>query len=336
MTAHSDELISELRAAGLVSGVAVRLTPLAGGVSSEIFLVGDGSRRFVVKRALAKLRVKDEWFADVGRNRVEQEFFAYAARVVPEAVPRLLHADGSRGWFAMEFLGGELRNWKTELLAGRADLASAGLAGRTLGRLHAASWDDPAAREKFSTLKNFTDLRIAPYLLTAAERLPALRGLLEKEAVRLAATSLALVHGDYSPKNLLVAPGRLIVLDAETAWFGDPAFDTGFLLNHLYLKALYHAPAPERFLALAGEAWRAHAAALGSRADAELEARTIRLVLCLMLARVHGKSPVEYLKDRARRQYVTDFVHRHLPRPPDTISALSAAWSAGLGELPPT
>src|SRR5665213_299642 len=84
-------LIEELRTATLVDGSAVRLTPLTGGVSSEIFLVEDGSRRFAVKRALARLRVKDDWFADVGRNRVEQQFLGYAGGVAPEAVPKVLH-----------------------------------------------------------------------------------------------------------------------------------------------------------------------------------------------------------------------------------------------------
>jgi len=332
---QADDLIAELRVKGLVAGDDLRLTVLAGGVSSEIFLVENGARRFVVKRALARLRVKDEWFADVARNRVEQEWIGYAAHVVPGAVPRLLYADGSRGWFAMEFFGGDLRNWKTELLAGRAEPATARLAGATLGRLHTASWDDPVARERFATLKNFTDLRIAPYLRKAAERVPALRGPLEQEAARLAATALALVHGDYSPKNLLVAPGRLVVLDAETAWFGDPAFDAAFLLTHLYLKALRHAAAPEPFLALVGEAWGAYVGALRHRAETGIEGRTTRLTLCLLLARVHGKSPVEYLPEPERRQFITDFVHRHLPRPPATISALSAAWREGLAHLPP-
>ncbi len=166
----------------------------------------------------------------------------------------------------MEFLDGELRNWKTELLVCRAvNEATRARWRATLGRLHTASWDDPVARERFATLKNFTDLRIGPYLLKAAARVPALRGLLEQEAARLAATRLALVHGDYSPKNLLVAPGRLVVLDAETAWFGDPAFDAAFLLNHLSLKALRHAAAPGPFLALIKEAWGAYAGVLGHR-----------------------------------------------------------------------
>ncbi len=330
------DLITELRAARLLADAAPRVTSLGGGVSSDIFLVEDGAHRFVVKRALAKLRVKDDWFADVGRNRVEQAFFAYAAGFMPDAVPRVLHANPEQGWFAMKYLGGELLNWKTELLAGRADAGAARLAGAKLGRLHAVSWGDPMARKKFATIRNFTDLRIAPYLLSAAERVPALREILRAEASRLAAAQLALVHGDYSPKNLLVAPGRLVVLDAETAWFGDPAFDAAFLLNHLYLKALYHAAAPDPLLALVTESWLAYASALGGHAGPEIEARTTRLTLCLMLARVHGKSPAEYLTEARQRGLVTDFVCQHLPHPPNTIAELSAMWRKGIAKLPPS
>jgi molybdopterin-guanine dinucleotide biosynthesis protein A/aminoglycoside phosphotransferase (APT) family kinase protein len=323
-------LMAELRDAGLLADPAARLTPLSGGVSSDIYLVDDGPRRFVVKRALAKLRVKDDWFADLGRNRVERDYLAYARKVVPEAVPGVIHADPARDWFAMEYLGGGLLNWKSELLAGRADAGAARLAGATLGRLHAASWGDPVARATFDTLGNFTDLRIEPYLLSTAERVPAVAQILREEAARLAATRVALVHGDYSPKNLLVGPGRIVVLDAETAWYGDPAFDTGFLLNHLFLKALHRSPDGDALLALVGEAWRAYAAALGGRADAALEARTVRLVLSLMLARVHGKSPVEYLTDPEKRRGLSDFACRHLARPPETVAGLASAWRAAL------
>jgi len=305
---------------------------LTGGVSSDIFLVEDAGSRFVVKRALPKLRVKDDWFADTSRNRVEQACLAYAVRTAPDSVPRLLHADPQGAWFAMEYLGEGWLNWKTELLAGRADRAVASRAGNTLGRLHAASWADPAARAQFATLKNFTELRLAPYLLATADRVPAVGAELRAEAARLARTELALVHGDYSPKNMLIAPGRLVILDAEVAWFGDPVFDLAFLINHLHLKALHHAEAPEALLALPGEAWGAYAAAIGGRADAAFEARTVRLTLCLMLARARGKSPAEYLSD-AGRAFIDAFVPAHLTRPPATVAALSLAWASGLARL---
>jgi aminoglycoside phosphotransferase (APT) family kinase protein len=308
------DIVPRLLAAGLIEGDDIRVTPLTGGVSSDIVLVESAKGKIVVKAALEKLRVKDDWFADVSRNRVEQHYFEYAARVVPESVPRIL--GGGDGWFAMEFLGNDLSNWKSELLAGTIEIEHAELAGEVLGRLHAASWNDPVARDRFATLPNFHALRIEPYLLTTASRVPEAADFLRAEAVRLAKTQLALVHGDFSPKNLLVGPNRLVVLDAECGWFGDPAFDTAFLLTHLHLKALLHPQAVQ----LVSPFWSAYTKACGH----DLETNTVRLLLGLLLARVHGKSPVEYLSEE-QRAFVTRFVLAHLPHPP-SLSALTASW----------
>ncbi len=309
------DLLPRLQAAGLLHGTDIRVTPLTGGVSSDIVLVESSTQRIVVKAALEKLRVKDDWFVDVSRNRVEQSFFEYVSPLMPAAVPRIL--GGGDGWFAMEYLGDELHNWKSELLAGNIELETAKLAGEILGRLHATSWDDPVARKRFDTLPNFQALRIDPYLLTTAERVPEAAEVLRAEAARLAATKLALVHGDYSPKNLLVGPGRLIVLDAECAWFGDPAFDAAFLLTHLHLKALLNPQA----IRLVPTFWSAYSSACGH----DLERDTVRLLLCLLLARVHGKSPAEYLSP-AQGDIVTRFVLSHLSQPP-SLAALTEAWA---------
>lgn len=307
------DLVAHLQAAGLIEGDA-RLTPLTGGVSSDIVLVQSSKGQMVVKAALEKLRVKDDWFADVSRNRVEQNFFEYAAAIIPESVPRIL--GGATGWFAMEYLG-EMPNWKSKLLVGDSDPGSAMLAGDVLGRLHAASWLDEKTGYRFDTLPNFHALRIEPYLLTTAARVPEVSGLLRDEAARLAQTRLALVHGDFSPKNLLIGQDRLIVLDAECAWFGDPAFDTAFLLSHLFLKALLH----PQVIRLAPGFWSAYSARCGH----DLEERTVKLLLCLLLARVHGKSPVDYLNE-AQRAHITRFVLAHLPNPP-SLTALIGAWT---------
>ncbi|MFN0080599.1 MAG: phosphotransferase family protein [Prosthecobacter sp.] len=313
------EILPHLQTAGLTAG-AVRVTPLTGGVSSDIVLVESDNAPLVVKTALEKLRVKDDWFADVSRNRVEQDFFEYAAPIIPESVPRIL--GGGAGWFAMEYLG-DMPNWKSALLTGDVDESTAQLAGTVLGRLHAVSWLDEAARTRFDTLPNFHALRIEPYLLTTAARVPEAADILRAEAARLAKTKLALVHGDYSPKNLLIGPQRLIVLDAECAWFGDPAFDTAFLLTHLHLKALLHPLA----IALVPAFWSAYTAAC----DHDIEEHTVRLLLCLLLARVHGKSPVEYLTE-VQRGFITRFVLAHLSSPP-SLAALTSAFHQTL--IPP-
>jgi hypothetical protein len=130
-----------------------------------------------------------------------------------------------------------------------------------------------------------------------------------------------------------VARDRIVLLDAEVGWFGDPVFDAAFLLNHLLLKALLHASAPDAMIESARIFWTAYAKALGANADAGFEARTARLLLCLMLARIHGKSPVEYLPEPLKQRHVVEFVRAHLPHPPMPLADLTAAWREGLRHL---
>jgi len=327
------DAIASLRSAGLISGNVPTITALGGGVSCDILLIEDGTRQIVVKRALEKLRVKAEWFADPGRNRAEQDYLWYAHGIVPNSVPRILYADPGRNFFAMEYLGAGWNNWKGELLAGRVETRYAVTAGETLAAIHRASWENGALREQFATTANFAKLRIEPYLLTAGARNPALESYFQAEAVRLAASSLALVHGDFSPKNILVADGsaRIALLDCEVAWFGDPAFDPAFFLNHLLLKALHQPALRARHLAVGIEFLEAYRPELRECWSAELEVRICRLTLLLLLARVDGKSPVEYLENQPEKQrLVREFVARELAAPLTDWTALAARWTAAL------
>lgn len=306
------EMVVPLQAAGLISGEAV-VTALAGGVSCDIWKVESGGRVFAVKRALPKLRVAAEWLADVSRNHYEQEYIRYVAGFLPDCVPRILYSSPDSDFFAMEFLGGEFSDWKQALLAGRASPETARRAGSILGTIHSRSWLDEDLARRFDTVKNFYDLRLSSYLLTTADKHPRVGRTIRDEAERLAGTKLALVHGDYSPKNLMVAPGRLVVLDCEVAWFGDPAFDLAFLLNHLLLKGLYHAPEAAPFHALVSAARAAYREANPAHAS-QVETSTARLLPMLSLARVDGKSPAEYLVDEKKRCFIREFA-------PDAIAS---------------
>ncbi len=286
------EIESALREAGLLRAGDPSVTPLAGGVSCDIWRVEGDGRQFAVKRALPKLRVQAEWFADPARNRHEQDYLKYVERFLPGAVPAILFSGDD--FFAMEFLGNEFRNWKTLLLSGSVEPAAAAAAGRTLGRIHRESWGNPEAAKFFATDSHFHDLRIAPYLLASAEKHPEIAPLIHSEARRLAATKLALVHGDYSPKNLMVAPGRLVVLDCEVAWFGDPAFDLCFLVNHLLLKSLHLREKAGAFLDLIPWTISAYQAEIGKQHFQTVSHNSPALLLSLLLARVDGKSPAEY------------------------------------------
>jgi hypothetical protein len=309
-----------------------RLTPLAGGVSSDIWRVDlpDG-RRICIKRALARLKVAAEWFAPVSRNAYEWAWIGFAARHAPEAVPAPLAHDAAAGLFAMEFLAPEDHPvWKRQLLDGRVEPLTAAAVGRVLAVLHQASSGDAALAREFDTGANFHALRLEPYLLATARVHPALAPALERLAERTAATRVALVHGDVSPKNVLVGPRGPVFLDAECAWFGDPAFDVAFCLNHLLLKCLVR-PDSREALRRSFEAFvDAYFAEARFEPRAELEARAASLLPGLFLARVDGKSPVEYLAGERERELVRRVAAPLILRPPQGLGEVLQRWHVAL------
>jgi aminoglycoside phosphotransferase (APT) family kinase protein len=296
-----------------------------GGVSSEIYLVEDGTRKFVVKRALAKLKVKDDWFADVGRNRSERDYVECVGRMLPGAVPQLLFSSAEDGYFGMEYLGEDFLNWKHVLLDGVFSADHAALAGRILGEIHRRTAGDEGLRKQFDTTQIFHQIRMEPYLLTTGERHPELRALFDAEARRIEATREALVHGDFSPKNILIRGDRMVLLDCEVAWYGDPVFDVAFFLNHLFLKSLHHAPRRCGGDEMVDAFWRAYAKERSADEAVAIEKRLVPLLLMLLLARVDGKSPVEYLA-APKQKLIRAFVAEHLPSPPGSLRALREIW----------
>lgn len=317
-------------------GARIVSTPLAGGVSSDIWRLdiedARGRRSLCVKRALTRLKVAADWSAPVSRNGFEWAWMQFASGVVPQAVPRPLARSAEAGWFAMEFLSPQDHPvWKQQLLAGTVEPTTAAAVGRVLAKLHSASANDAALAREFASDDNFLALRLEPYLLFTAERHPALAPCLQILADRTAGTRVALVHGDVSPKNILVGPNGPVILDAECAWFGDPAFDIAFCLNHLLLKALVR---PDCVQAL-DASFAAFTASYFESATAEprgpLEARAASLLPALLLARVDGKSPVEYLGSERQRSLVRDCATQWLRQDPASLEEVAAAWFARVG-----
>jgi aminoglycoside phosphotransferase (APT) family kinase protein len=306
-----------------------RAVPLTGGVSSAILRVDVRGGCYAVKQALPKLRVAKDWRVPVERVFAEIDWLRAAAAVVPGHVPAVLWQDAGTKSFVMPFLGDDHRNWKSELLAGRVDAAVAASLGTVLGRVHAAHAGRDDVARRFAHDAQFHALRLEPYLAETARAHPALAPRLRALIDRTATTRLTLVHGDVSPKNVLVGPHRApgpVLLDAECAWYGDPAFDAAFLLNHLLLKAV-HRP---QDAAVLGAAFDAFAAAYRAPVAWEpwpaLEARIASLLPGLALARVDGKSPVEYL-DGPGRERVRARAMALVAEPPATLAALQRGWN---------
>lgn len=318
-------LIEHLAGAGAYSHATAH--PLTGGVSSEILLVEAAGTTFCVKRALPALKVAQLWEAPVERNHFEAEWMRVAAEVVPHAVPRLLAEDRPTGALAMEWLPPErFPVWKAELAAGRIDPHTAGQVGESLGKIHARTADDAGLARRFATDTLFRALRLDPYLLATAARHPELAPRLGELVDTTAATRRVLVHGDFSPKNLLIGPRGPVILDAECAWFGDPAFDLAFVSNHLLLKGAWRRALRDDYARAANVLIEAYRKLVWWEAWEALEARTAALLPALMLARIDGKSPVEYLTDQAVRRAVRSFAAPRIASPQSRLDVLVHAW----------
>ena len=317
---------------GLVHpGDALALEPLTGGVSSDIFHARWTGGEACVKRALPKLKVKADWQAPVERNRWEVEWMRVAGAVVPEGVPKVLGEDRSGGFFAMAFLDpADHPVWKAQLRDGLIDPAVAREVGRRLARIHAATAGDDSVAERFATDHIFFPIRLEPYLTATAQAHPDLAPQLLALVEVTGSTTRALVHGDVSPKNILVGPHGPVFLDAECAWYGDPAFDLAFCLNHLMLKCLWRPQWWARYLDSFSALCGTYLSRVTWEPREELEARVARLLAGLFLARVDGKSPVEYITDDAQRDQVRRVARQLLLTPVDTLTHVSQTWSQEL------
>lgn len=309
-------------------GEWANLTPLTGGVSSDLWKVDLPAGTICVKGALAHLKVDHPWHAPVSRNEVEYEWLTFAAATSPGQVPRVIDHDPEAGLFAMEFLPPESYPvWKAQLLDGRVDVTAAWQVGELVGRLHAAGAADPDCAARFATDDNFDALRIEPYLYVTAEAHPDLRIQLVELAGTTASTHLALVHGDVSPKNILIGPAGPMLIDAECAWFGDPAFDIAFCLNHLLLKSVKLPGHAAELGAAARALAEGHTRHIDWESPEAFEARVVALLPALALARVDGTSPVEYL-DAAQRHTIRALARALLRHPVTTLDELLDQWEA--------
>ncbi len=327
------EVIDALRRMELVGpDEEPAMIALTGGVASDIWRVEAARGPFCVKRALGRLRVAAEWHAPIERNAFEVAWFRVAGALVPEAVPQILGHDLQAGLFAMAWLDpAHHRLWKAELAAGRVDPEVARAVGHRLGRIHAGSAARPDLAAQFSTDAIFHAIRLEPYLEATARAHPDLSERLKALSRRTAATRLCLVHGDVSPKNIQIGPGGPILLDAECAWWGDPAFDVAFCLNHLLLKTLWVPSARAALLASFDALWKAYRPLIDWEAPEALEERVATLLPGLFLARVDGKSPVEYLT-QADCEKIRPTARRWLREPLARLGLLRREWALEIGE----
>jgi len=316
-------------------GEAFRAETLPGGVSSDILRIDLPGRTpclsLCFKRALAKLKVAADWRAPVERNHAEVEWLRVADALAPQAVPRVLGEDARSGAFAMEYLVPALHPvWKSELRDGNIRTETAAAVACSIAAIHAGTAHRPELAARFANDHIFHPIRLEPYLLATALRHPDCADRLSELAQTTAHTKLALVHGDLSPKNILVAARGPILLDAECAWYGDPAFDLAFCLNHMLLKCLWRPQWRGRYLACYDALASAYLARVTWEPRAAIETRAAHLLPGLFLGRADGKSPAEYLTGENGKDRVRRVARRFLLEPTEKLANLRTAWNAEL------
>ncbi len=277
----------------------IAITPLAGGVSNHVLLIETPHRRYVVKQSLEKLRVKEDWFSR--RDRIWRE--AAAIRLLARAVPQLLYEDRDNYLYAMSAAAGT-RTWKALLLDGDARESHAACAAEIHTALLRAA--NSATAVEFADQEVFDQLRLDPYYRFTATRHPDLKPHFDAAIARCRTHRTALVHGDWSPKNMLIDDGRLTAIDFEVIHYGDPAFDAAFLLNHFLLKMFYRPQHAARIAQLARVYWENISAVAG------LNEGTLLHLPLLMLARIDGKSPAEYIQDESLKTAIRTFARNCL------------------------
>jgi len=272
--------------------------PLTGGVASDIAMVQVDNRKLCVKFALPKLKVQADWFAPVHRNTAEYAWMQVVSKVAPTNAVKLFGHSRHLNGFAMEFLEGEdTYLWKTALLAESPGLGEASAVGELVGRVHAASTDSAFNTKPFQNRDDFKAIRIEPYLLHTALGYKDIAQKLQNIATQLYNSNCVLCHGDVSPKNIFLRSAGPVILDAECATMGDASFDPAFCINHLVLKAVHLPHSAKQYLADARQLWQAYCPFVSWESVEDLETRVCQLIPVLMLGRIDGKSPVEYLSE---------------------------------------
>jgi 5-methylthioribose kinase len=309
-----------------------QVMPLGGGISNTVLLAKSADLRIVLKQSLPKLRVEEDWYADRSRIRHECEAMRALAPHLPDgAVPRILFEDDENYLFAMEAAPHGARTWKSLLLEGNADEAIAEKIAIALAAMFRVTWRSPEWESKFSDQGVFDQLRLDPYYRFTAAKFPDLAKHFASCVQDAQTRRCSLVHGDWSPKNFLVSGSAIrdtaindravMAIDFEVVHYGDPTFDAAFLLNHLLLKCFHQPHWADRYRRLAARFSEVLMERLPDDA-VWFEPATCRHLGCLLLARVDGKSPAEYIVDDRVKQKVRDYASSVIARPPRSIRVI--------------
>lgn len=304
------------------------ISTLTGGVSAQTIYI-DKKDPLVIKQSLSQLKTRSEWYSDPGRILIENAGLKWLYDHLPGgSVPRPIFCDEEKHLLIMEGISPPSDNLKTLLLSGMINVSHIESFGKLLGMIHQKGVRNAEVAKTFHNREFFINLRIEPYYQYTGEKIPQFRTFFADLIQSTLDHQITIVHGDYSPKNVLIKEGRLILLDHEVMHYGDPAFDVGFSLTHFLSKA-NHLSNPT-FIDLALRLWNSYRSIFAYDED-NFEERCIKHLLGCMLARVHGKSPLEYLS-LAAQKWQSGMVSAFVEKPPVTMTQLFNSYKKSLDE----
>ena len=278
---------------------SVYVEQLSGGVSCRVWKVAVNDDRWVIKQALEKLDVQVDWFSDVERIHREHEVMKQLELLIPGSnVPKVLHVDYVNHVYLMSCAEEGAQTWKDLLMKGVFNVDTAKSAANILSEIHGQSNQiEDIVIEKFSNQEYFVQLRIDPFHRFLIQKYPELAEEINDLIIELTEQKTCLVHGDFSPKNMLVEKsGSIVLIDYEVAHWGNPVFDLAYCLGHLMLKA-WHLKSANEVLQLI-------------RVFLDNYSGTVDNLLAhlglMLLARMDGKSPVNYIQDDKLKQNIRD------------------------------
>lgn len=315
-----DNVVEYLHRVGILKNERdARAQWLTWGVSNVVLRVFVEPRQdIVVKQSREQLRTKADWFSRLDRIYREADVMQILAKILPpQAVPNVLFEDRENYVFVMEAIDAEHRVWKEDLLNGQVDLQMAEILAHYLATIHRETRELVDSASQLADCEVFDQLRVDPFYRYLINRHTDLKPAIDQLVAESLSVKECMVLADFSPKNILITESdgknlpQVTLVDFETGHYGDPAFDLGFFLSHLMLKTVLHRRSPGSMLELIKQFWRSYidGRQIVEASDVrELNRRTVAHLAGCMLARIDGKSPVDYLEDNNQQELVRDYV----------------------------
>ncbi len=274
----------------------IQYKKLTGGVSSEVYHVRTNKNNYCIKRSLKRLLVKKKWIANTNRIKFEYLWLKHCQSILKRNIPNTYEFNDKKKYIVMEYLKTSQYKTLKQLYFKRIiNINTIKLISKHLYTIHSNSSNYKTKKTFEGNYKNFYDLRLDPYFNEVGRVYPKYKGYIKKINEDYIKNSSTLVHGDFSPKNILVDKNKIIYLDAECCNFGDPVFDLVFFTNHLLIKSIFFKDKSQEFIKLYLSFYKEYLSNLSTKNFNSYIDRIIKMTPIMLLSRVDGKSPVEYI-----------------------------------------